>query len=73
MTLSEIRQQAAISILNSLLETTKHSVVEAVALKDVYAHVAVMYADSLVDALGKQPDVVERFLEKVAWKNILQI
>ena len=37
----EIRQQASISILNSLLETTQHSVLESLAIKDIYAKVAV--------------------------------
>ena len=64
MTQEELRQQAAISILNSLLETTQHSVVESIAIKDVYAHVAVMYADSLIDALEMDREGVEKWLKE---------
>lgn len=64
MTQEELRQQAAISILNSLLETTQHSVVECIAIKDVYAHVAVMYADSLIDALAMDREGVEKWLKE---------
>ena len=64
MNKTELRQQAAISILNSLLETTQHSVVESIAIKDVYAHVAVMYADSLIDALEMDREGVEKWLKE---------
>ena len=47
----EIRAQAAISVLNGLLETTKHSVVESIGICDIYAKVAVLYADALIEAL----------------------
>lgn len=59
---AELRQQAAISILNSLLETTPHSVVESPVIKDLYAHVAVWYADSLINALSKETNDVEKFI-----------
>ena len=57
----ELRQQASISILNSLLETTQHSVLESLTIKDVYAKVAVLYADALVNALDKKPDELEKW------------
>lgn len=57
----ELRQQASISILNSLLETTQHSVLESLAIKDVYAKVAVLYADALVNALDKKPYELEKW------------
>ena len=60
----ELRQQASISILNSLLETTQHSVLESLAIKDIYAKVAVLYADALVDALDKKPDELEKWCKE---------
>ena len=57
----ELRQQASISILNSLLETTQHSVLESLAIKDIYAKVAVLYADALVNALDKDPVELEKW------------
>lgn len=62
MTKEELRQQAAISILNSLLETTQHSVIESLAIKDMYAHTAVLYADALVKALDKTPFEIKNWL-----------
>ena len=64
MNKEELRQQAAISVLNSLLETTPHSVVESPGIKDLYAHVAVWYADSLVNALSKNENEVAEFISK---------
>ena len=64
MTQEELRQQAAISILNSLLETTQHSIVESIAIKDLYAHVAVMYADSLIEALEMDREGIEKWLKE---------
>ena len=61
---TELRQQAAISILNSLLETTQHSIVESIAIKDIYAYIAVMYADSLIDALAMDREGVEKWLKE---------
>ena len=58
----ELRQQASINVLNALLETTQQSVLEAVALKDVYAKVAVMYADSLIDALEIDKEGLKKWL-----------
>lgn len=64
MNKEDLRQQAAISVLNSLLETTQHSILESIAIKDIYAYVAVLYADSLVDALDKKPEEIQNWLKK---------
>ena len=56
MNKEELRAQAAISILNSLLETTQHSILESLAIKEIYAKVAVMYADELIKAL-EEPEI----------------
>ena len=60
---SELRAQAAISILNSLLETTSHSVIECIAIKEIYAKIAVMYADELIKALD-EPEINIKDVEK---------
>lgn len=70
MSKEELRQQAAISVLNSLLETTQHSAIEAIGIKDIYAHIAVIYADSLVDALDKKPDEIKTWLHKSIDKEL---
>lgn len=59
----QVRINASISVLNSLLETTKHSVIEEVTVKDIYARVAVAYADSLVKELKKESDWFEKLIE----------
>ena len=59
----QVRINASISVLNSLLETTKHSVIEEVAVKDVYARVAVAYADNLIKELKKEPDWFDKLIE----------
>lgn len=41
------KEQASIAILSSLIETTEHPVLEVFALKELYAKVAVMYAEEL--------------------------
>lgn len=51
-----LREQAAISVLNSLLETTEHSIIECIAIRQAYAETAVLYADALIDAL-KQDEI----------------
>ena len=56
MNKEELRAQAAISILNSLLETTQHSILESIAIKEIYAKIAVMYADELIKAL-EEPEI----------------
>lgn len=68
----ELRQQASISILNSLLETTQHSVLESLAIKDIYAKIAVLYADALVDALDKDPDELEKWCKDELKIHIFQ-
>ena len=65
----ELRAQAAISILNSLLETTQHSIIECIAIKDVYTKVAVMYADELIKALDKHEINIEELKNEI--KKIL--
>lgn len=60
---SELRAQAAISILNSLLETTSHSVIECIAIKEIYAKIAVMYADELIKTLD-EPEINIKDVEK---------
>ena len=60
---SELRAQAAISILNSLLETTSHSVIECIVIKEIYAKIAVMYADELIKALD-EPEINIKDVEK---------
>ena len=71
---SELRAQAAISILNSLLETTTHSVIECIAIKEIYAKVAVMYADELIKALDAPEinikDVEKRLKEMIKIKGV---
>lgn len=64
MTKEELLQQASISVLNSLLETTQHSVVLSLELKDLYAHVAVLYAKSLINALDKKDYEIIDWLKK---------
>ena len=64
MNKEDLRQQAAINILNALLETTQHPIIESIAIKDIYAHVAVLYANSLVDALDKKDYEIMEWLKK---------
>ena len=59
----QVRINASISVLNSILETTQHSVIEEVAVKDIYARVAVAYADSLIKELRKNPDWFDKLIE----------
>lgn len=72
MTKEELRQQAAITVLNGLLETTQHSISEALAIKDLYALVSVMYADSLVDALELEPEKLKDNVEDKIKEMILR-
>ena len=64
----QLRAQASISILNSLLETTQHSVVESLAIKDIYAKAAVLYADALVDALELDHIELKTIMEEIKKK-----
>lgn len=38
--------------------------IQSLAIKDVYAKVAVLYADALVDALDKKPDELEKWCKE---------
>lgn len=58
----QVRINASISVLNSLLETTHHSVIEEGVVKDIYVRVAVAYADSLVKELQKEPDWLDKLM-----------
>lgn len=58
-----VRINASISVLNSLLEQTEHSVIEEPAINHLYARVAVGYADALVQELRKEPDWFEKLIE----------
>lgn len=59
----QVRINASISVLNSLLEQTEHSVIEEPAINHLYARVAVGYADALVQELRKEPDWFEKLIE----------
>ena len=59
----QVRINASISILNSLLETTPHSVAEEVVINDIYAKTAIAYADTLIRELKKSEDSFEKLLE----------
>lgn len=61
----QVRVDAAISILNSLLETTKHSILEEVAVNEVYAKTAVAYADALVKELKRSEALFEEKLKEL--------
>lgn len=61
----QVRADAAISILNSLLETAKHSVLEEVAVNEVYAKTAVTYADALVKELKRSDALFEEKLKEI--------
>ena len=61
----QVRMNASISILNSLLETTKHSVLEEVAVNEIYAKIAIAYADSLVKELKRSEALFEENLKKI--------
>ena len=49
----EVRNNAAISFMSAIIETTQHPVLETEAVKDVYAIAAVQYADALIQQLIK--------------------
>lgn len=52
----QVRINASISILNAILETTKHSVLEELAVNEIFAKAAVEYADKLVQELIRTED-----------------
>lgn len=59
----QVRIEASISILNSLLETTQHSVAEEPVINHLYACAAVAYADCLIKELRKDQGWFEKILE----------
>lgn len=61
----QVRINAAISVLNALLETTKHSVMGELAIKDLFAEVAVGYADKLVYELKRGEALFEEKLKEI--------
>ena len=63
MNKQELRAQAAITILNSLLETTPHSIIECLTIKDIYAKAAVLYADELIKAL-EEPEINAKLIHE---------
>lgn len=62
---NQVRIDAAISILNALLETTKHSVLEELAVRDIFAKTAVGYADKLVYELKRSEALFEEKLKEI--------
>ncbi len=58
-----VRVEASISILNSLLETTDHSVIEEPVINKLYAETAVAYADTLIKELRKDKNWFAKILE----------
>ncbi len=60
----QVRIDASISILNSLLETTKHSVLEEPVVNKIYAETAVAYADTLIKELMKDKDWLLKIIEE---------
>ena len=52
----QVRVNASISILNAILETTHHSVLEEPVVDDIFAKTAVGYADKLVQELIRTED-----------------
>lgn len=62
---NQVRIDAAISALNALLETTKHSVLEEITVKDVFAKAAVGYADKLVYELKRSEALFEEKLKEI--------
>lgn len=62
---NQVRIDTAISALNALLETTKHSVLEEIAVKDVFAKAAVGYADKLVYELKRSEALFEEKLKEI--------
>lgn len=73
MSKEELRQQTSVSVLNALLETTQHSVIDALLLKDIYAKVAVMYADSLIEALEIDKDELKKWALNNKMKGVKTI
>ena len=61
----QVRINASISVLNALLETTKHSVLGEIAVNDIFAKAAVGYADELVYELKRSEALFEEKLKEI--------
>lgn len=59
----QVRINASISILNSLLEQTEHAVIEEAFIKNAYARIAISYADELIRELSRDKDWLEKIIE----------
>jgi hypothetical protein len=59
----QVRINASISILNSLLEQTAHAVIEETVVKNTYARVAISYADELIRELNRDKDWLQKIIE----------
>ena len=59
----QVRINASISILNSLLEQTEHAIIEEAIIKNAYARIAISYADELVRELNRDKDWLEKLIE----------
>ena len=59
----QIRINAAINILGSLIETTGHAIIEEPLIGKTYAKFAVAYADDLINELRKDPDWFQNLIE----------
>ena len=59
----QVRINASISILNSLLEQTEHAIIEEAMIKNTYARVAISYADELIRELSRDKDWLEKLIE----------
>ena len=64
MSKEELRQEAAINVLNALISSAKHSMLDCVLFKEMFAKVSVMYADALVDALDSPKKDLEKWFDK---------
>ena len=59
----QVRINASISILNSLLEQTEHAIIEETVIKNAYARVAISYADELIRELNRDKDWLQKIIE----------
>ena len=59
----QVRINASISILNSLLEQTEHAIIEEAMIRNAYARVAISYADELIRELSRGKDWLEKLIE----------
>ena len=59
----QVRINASISVLNSLLEQTEHALLEESIIKNAYARVAISYADELIKELNRDKDWLQKIIE----------